>query len=199
MDVGGGEYIATPGYYDKTGNKQFPDVNGHATVRLTKGIYCLYNGINVNAGITLTTDSSPKNGDFDPDTEGVLFYLPGTENGDDIKFNGGATIDLHAIHEATWTWFDDSWLNLLIYVNPDYAPDIDLSGSAGSAYTGTILAPSAHVHLLGNNTADAGTVTLDSQIIANTVELSGNTSFVLIYNEDNNSTTLYNPEISQTE
>jgi len=188
-----GDYIAIPGYFDKTGNRQFPDVNGQVTVKLTKGVYCLYNGINVNAGITLTSDGD---GDgHEPGTEGVLFYLPGLESSDSIQFNGGATINLHAISSMSSSNFDDSWLNLLIFVNPDYEADIDISGNTGSTYTGTILAPSAHVHLLGNNGTSAGTVTLDSQIISDTVQISGDTDFTLIYDESNNIVTLTNPGI----
>jgi type II secretory pathway pseudopilin PulG len=191
-----GKYIAQPGYYDKTGNRQFPDVSGQETVVMQKGIYCLYNGINVNAGITLTTDA--RNDGFDPGTEGVLIYLP-ADRSPNIQFNGGATIDLHAITSWNGATFDDSWFNLLIYVSPDYEADIDISGSAGSTYTGTILAPSAHVDLLGNNGTSAGTVTLDSQIISDTVKISGDTDFTLIYNEDNNIVTLKNPDIHLVE
>jgi len=196
LQTGPGTYTAQPGYYDKTGNRQFPDVTGQVTVRLGKGIYCLYNGINVNAQVTLTTDA--RDDGFDPGTEGVLIYLP-PDRSPNIQFNGGATIDLHAITSSSLANFDDSWFNLLIFVSPDYAADIDISGNSGSSYTGTILAPSAHVHLLGNNGTDAGTVTLDSQIIADTVKISGNTDFTLIYNEDNNITTLTNPDIHLVE
>ena len=193
-----GSYIAQPGNYDQSDNRQFPDVTGNVTVRLTKGVYCLWNGINVNAQVTLTTDFD-RDGDFDPGTEGVFFYLPGLESGDDIQFNGGANINLHAITTTNLVNFDDSWLNMLIFVNPDYEADIDISGNSGSTYTGTILAPSAHVHFLGHNGTTAGTVTLDSQIIADTVKISGDTDFTLIYNESNNSTTLYNPMIDLVE
>jgi hypothetical protein len=190
---GYGDYIAIPGYFDQTGNRQFPDVNGQVTVKLTKGVYCLYNGINVNAGITLTSDGD---GDgHEPGTEGVLLYLPGLDSSDSIQFNGGATINLHAISSMSSANFDDSWLNLLIFVNPDYETDVDISGNTGSTYTGTILAPSAHVHLLGNNGTSAGTVTLDSQIISDTVQISGDTDFTLIYDESNNIVTLTNPGI----
>ena len=72
--------------------------------------------------------------------------------------------------------FDDSWFNLLIYVSPDYEADIDISGSAGSTYTGTILAPSAHVHLLGNNGTSAGTVTLAWTLVTDVLLLERVTS-----------------------
>ena len=198
-DLGGGVWLAWPGYY--TDNAPFPNVSGGAaTVILTKGIYCLYHGMDVNAQTTLTTDWN-RNGVFDPAVEGVLFYLPGTAADDDITFNGGANIHIHAVSSKPASWTDDKWVNMLIYIKPSpgYDPDIDISGNAGSTFTGTILAPSAHVVLGGTNSTDAGTVTLDSQIIADTVKLTGTTDFTLVYNESNNAITMTNPNLAMIE
>lgn len=178
-----GVYTARPGYYNST----FPDVQGgQATIKVTKGVYCLRNGLNVNAGKSITTDLD---GDgHDGATEGALFYV----SGGDVIFNGGADVTLHAISQTTSSTFSPYWLNLLIYVPSSNEADIEISGNSGSSFIGTILAPSSHVHLLGNG----GTVALDSKIISDTVKISGSTTFNLSYNEHNNATTITNPGIT---
>jgi hypothetical protein len=179
-----GVWIATPGYFNST----FPDAQGgQATIRVTKGVYCLNNGMNVNAGWSITTDLD-NDDDHDAATEGALFYVP---HGD-ITFNGGADVELHAISSSTSSTFLTYWLNLLIYVPPSNEADIEISGNSGSAYTGTILAPSSHVQLLGNG----GTVALDCKIVSDTVKISGSTTFDLSYNEKNNATTITNPGVA---
>jgi hypothetical protein len=177
---GSGVYIAQPGEYNST----FPPVN-NGTIKLTKGIYCLNDGMNVNAQMIITTDWD---GDgHDAATEGAFFFVP---NGD-ITFNGGATVTLHAIGSNTSPSFKPEWINLLIYVPPSNEANIDISGNSGSSFIGTILATTSHVHLLGNG----GTVSLDSQIIADTVKISGSTTFNLTYNAANNAPAITNPGI----
>jgi Putative Flp pilus-assembly TadE/G-like len=179
-----GVWIATPGYFNST----FPNAQGgQATIRVTKGVYCLNNGMNVNAGWSITTDLD-NDDDHDAATEGALFYA----SGGDIIFNGGADVTLHAISQSTSSTFSSYWLNLLIYVPDTNEADIEISGNSGSSYTGTILAPTSHVQLLGNG----GTVGLDSKIISDTVKISGSTTFDLTYNEQNNATTITNPGIA---
>ena len=182
-EVSNGVWTATPGYYNNT----FPDAQGgQATIKVTKGVYCLNDGFQVNAGWSITTDLD---GDgHDGATEGALFYV----SGGGITFNGGADVTLHAISQTTSSTFSPYWLNLLIYVPPGNEADIEISGNSGSNYVGTILAPSSHVHLLGNG----GTVGLDSKIISDTVKIPGSTTFNLTYNEENNATTITNPGIA---
>ena len=175
-----GVWYTTPGYF----TSEFPNVQGgQATIKVTKGVYCLRNGMGVNAGWSITTDLD--NDGHDPAGEGALFYV----SGGDITFNGGADVTLNAISQSSSSTFSPYWLNLLIYVPPSNEADIEISGNSGSNYVGTILAPSSHVHLLGNG----GTVGLDSKIIADTVKISGSTTFELTYNEENNAMTIFNP------
>jgi hypothetical protein len=178
-----GTYVATPGYYNDT----FPDAQGgQAVIKVTKGVYCLNDGMQVNAGWSITTDLD---GDgHDGATEGAFFYVPGG----DITFNGGADVTLHAISQTTSSTFSPYWLNLLFYVPPENEADIEISGNSGSSYTGTILAPSSHVHLLGNG----GTIGMDSKIISDTVKISGSTTFDITYNESNNAVIPTNPGIA---
>jgi hypothetical protein len=192
QQIGPHEFIAQPGIY----NQKFPNINGGDTVYLTKGVYCLNDGIKVNANSAMTTDWN-KNGDFDPSFEGVLFYLPGTDNTDNIDFDGSASVHIHAM--TSNSAIDEMLLNILIYVNPDYSPTVTISGNNGSTFTGTILAPSAAITLQGSSDVAAGTVTIDSQIIGDTVALTGNNGLTLIYNEENNGTTLTQPDMSVIE
>jgi len=179
-----GIWVATPGYFNST----FPDAKGgQATIKVTKGIYCLNNGLNINAGWTVTTDLDGDDS-HDPGTEGALFFV----SSGDVTFNGGADVHLHAISSSTSSSFSPYWLNLLIYVPPSNEADISISGNSGSQYTGTILAPSSHVELLGNG----GTVGLNSQIISDTVKISGSTTFDLQYNAEDQATTITNPGVS---
>jgi hypothetical protein len=76
-------------------------------------------------------------------------------------------------------------------VPPTIEADISLSGNSGSTFTGTILAPSSHVEIVGNG----GTLGLDCKIIADTIKTSGSGDINLIYNESNNATTTTNPDI----
>jgi len=179
-----GIWIATPGSFNST----FPPIQGggSAIIKVTKGVYCLNDGLSVNAQQTLTTDLD---GDgHDGATEGALFYV---ENGD-VTFNGGADIQLHAISQTTSSTFSPYWINLLIYVPESNEADIEISGNSGSNYTGTILAPTSHVHLLGNG----GTVGLNSQIISDTVKISGSTEFELNYNDSEQAVIPTNPGIA---
>jgi hypothetical protein len=192
QQIGPHEFIAQPGNY----NHQFPNINGGDTVYLTKGVYCLNDGLKVNANAAMTTDWD-NDGVFEPSYEGVLFYLPGTDNTDNITFDGSASIHIHAM--TSNSAIDEMLLNLLIYVNPDYSPTVTISGNNGSTFTGTILAPSAAITLQGSSDVGAGTVTIDSQIIGDTVALTGNNALTLIYNESNNATTLTTPDMSVIE
>ena len=187
---GSGTWIATPGKFTST----FPDVKGgQAKVILQKGIYCLQNGIKLGAGWEITTDLNG-NKAHDGAGEGVFFYV----SGGDVEFNGGAFAFLHAISSTT----NSSWepyLNYLMYIPPTNKAEVHITGSSGSVFTGTILAPSSKVTLQGSTDNLGGNVTLDSQIIADIVKITGNTDLTIVYNESNNAKTPTNPGIQLIE
>lgn len=189
-EITNGNWMALPGYYDDT----FPDVQGgQANVKLKKGVYCLNNGINLNGGWDLTTDLND-NQAHDPATEGVFFFI----SGGDVEFNGNAFAFLHAISSTTNpTW--ESWLNYLMYIPPSNHADVHLTGGSGSVFTGTILAPASTVTLQGATDNLGGTVTLDAQIIADIVKITGNTDLTIVYNEANNAKTPTSPGIELIE
>jgi hypothetical protein len=186
IEVSNGVWVAKPGYYNNT----FPDVQGgQATIKLTKGIYCLKDGLDMGAGWDLTTDMNGNNL-HNPATEGVFFFV----SGGDVEFNGGSSVFIHAISSSTNSDFQPEWLNLLMFIpNP---ANVHITGGSGSTFTGTILAPQANVTLQGTSDSFGGTVNLDAQIIADIVEITGNTFLNIIYNESNNATTQTNPGVA---
>ena len=190
-EVSNGNWEAQPGYF----NNSFPDVQGgQANIKVRKGVYCLRDGIDLGAGWTITTDT---NGNLvhDPATEGAFFYV----SGGDVEFNGNAYAFLHAISDATnhptWT----PYLNYLIFVPPSNPANIHITGSSGSVFTGTILAPTSSVTLQGATDNLGGDVTLDAQIISDIVQITGNTDLTIVYNDANNSTTTTIPGIQLIE
>ena len=188
-----GVWTATAGTYNGT----FPNVQGgQATVLLSKGVYCLNDGIQIGAGMTFTTDLD--NNGHEPASEGALFYVPGG----DISISGSAAINIHAISQTISDTFSPYWLNMLLYVPETNNCDpgqITLTGNGGSTFTGTILAPKCQVELAGTSDQAGGTVTLDSQIIADTVKITGTSDLLIVYNESNNATTIDNPGIALVE
>jgi hypothetical protein len=181
-----GVWTAIPGTY----NGSFPGVHGQATVLLTKGVYCLNDGIRINAGMTFTTDLD--NNGHEPASEGALFYIPGG----DITINGGAEINVHAISQTSSDTFSPYWLNMLIYIPETNEATVSLSGNSGSTFTGTIFAPSSDVELSGTARGAGGTITLNSQIISDTVKISGTSDIVIVYNDADNAVTIENPGVA---
>ncbi len=169
----GGDYRATPGAFS---GRPFPDVRGgHGTVKLEKGIYCIYDGFDLNAGWNMTTDLDGDNVQ-DQDDEGVLFYIVGGN----FALNGGGVVRLDAMVNTT-TGFPDMLLHYLIYIpksNP--AGDVDISGNSDTTLTGMIMAPNSNVDLIGSS----GTFSLSAQIISNNMRVSGDGAINITYNPD---------------
>ena len=70
-----------------------------------------------------------------------------------------------------------------------------VNGGAGSSMTGTFYAPDAHIEITGNT----GTFVLDSQVIANTVDVGGNGTVDINYNAENNFANRVPPQIELSE
>jgi len=187
-------YVATPGYYGSV----FPNAPGPAgKLTLEQGIYCLGNGINLQSTWNITTDRND-NGVHDSNTEGVFFYVP---NGD-VTFNGSSNIRIHAV-SAPYAGFDSKYLNYLIYLPATNNSTVKITGGDGSSFTGTILAPAAHITLSGGSTTsggtDTGTVILDAQIISYTMEIAGNGTLDIIYDQADNGVTTTPATLSQNQ
>jgi hypothetical protein len=188
-----GNYYATPGRYGRDFNfDSIVDKNPNGTLRLLKGIYCFYDGLEINSQWYITTDLDPADGpdDYDSATEGVFFYVPSG----DLKFNAGSDIHIHAIG-TTEDDFPKDYVNYLIYVPPSNHNEIIITGANESQFTGTILAPNSYIRLNGGS----GTVGLNSQIIGYAIALEGNGTLDIDYKATDNAITTYNPSLSGIE
>ena len=184
----GGNYEAWPGYFNMSGNQTFPNVSPSGTLKLHKGIYCLYNGISLNGTWTLTTDLND-NDAHDSDSEGVFFYIPDG----DVTFNGGSSMEIYAISSLADD-YPEQFLNYLIYIPPSNEADVTITGNNGSIFTGTILAPTSHITLNGSGNS----FSLDTQIIGYDMTITGGGYIDITYNQGNNAVAVTNPGIALT-
>ena len=190
-----GDWVATPGLYGRNfTHDSIDDVSpSGGKIILQKGIYCLYDGIDLHSTWTITTDIDG-HGTFDPATEGALLFVPQG----DVLFNGNSTIDIHAV-TTTADNFPKRFLNVLIYVPPTNDPStVTITGGNGSQFSGTILAPASELTLNGGSDTSS-TVGLDSQIIGYAVKINGGGQLDIHYNPDDNIITTTNPSLEQTE
>jgi hypothetical protein len=185
----GGNYEAWPGYFNMTGNQSFPEGTNSGELKLHKGIYCLFEGMNFNGNLNITTDLNG-NGVHDSDSEGVLFYVPDG----DITFNGGSDVFVHAISSLSGN-YPPQFLNYLIFVPPTNDADVTITGNNGSEFTGTVLAPASHVTLNGSGNS----FSLDTQIIGYDMTITGNGNIEITFNQANNAVTTTNPGIELTQ
>ena len=179
----GGVYEALPGSFNTSGNKTFPDVSPSGTLILHKGVYCLYNGISLNANWTITTDVNG-NGVHDSDSEGVFFYIPSG----DVTFNGGSSLNVHAIDSSD---YPSTIQKYLFYVPLSNDANITITGNNGSVYTGTVLAPASHCTLDGSG----NTFSLDTQLICFDTTITGGGYIDITYTDDNNAVATTKPTI----
>jgi hypothetical protein len=190
-----GDWVATPGNYGPGhAFNSIDDVSpAGGKIILQKGIYCLNDGIDLHSTWTITTDIDG-HGTFDPATEGALLFVP---HGD-VLFNGSSTVDIHAV-TTTADNFPTRFLNVLIYVPPTNVPStVNITGSNGSEFSGTILAPASELTLNGGSDTDS-TIGLDSQIIGYAVKITGAGTLDIHYNPKDNIITTTNPSLQQTE
>lgn len=116
-------------------------------------------------------------GDFDVSgsgmftANGVLFYMQGgTFN---VNGSGGMSISPYTA---------DPYKGLSIYVDRSNNNPVEIIGSGGASFAGTVYAPASAFTLTGSG----GTFVVDSQILSYTADLTGSGNLNLIYNPDNN-------------
>ena len=103
-------------------------------------------------------------------TEGVTFFLT---NGAEVKFNGTATLDLQAPESGPTS-------GILFFGDRSDSVDHKILGNAGSELTGAIYMPAAHVQFTGNSKTASGC----TQVIANTITLTGNSALAIDCDDD---------------
>ena len=187
-NMGSGNYEAYPGYFD-TSPQTFPDESPAGVLKLHRGVYCLRNGMVLNGTWTITTDLDDDDV-HDSNSEGVFFYV----TGGDVKFNGGSGLELHAI-DSTAGGFPTQLMDYLIYIPPSNHAEVEITGNNGSTFTGTILAPTSSVDLIGNGNA----FELHTQIIGYNTRISGSGTIDITYDPDDNAPAVKQPKLSPTE
>ena len=160
---GGNSKTLDPGTYASTFG-----VGSNDTVYLRQGIYCFGGGWDKIQG-DLSTELND-NGVQDAN-EGVLLYFY-SSNEPLIDITAQAAIVLWALDSGTWK-------GMLMYA-PEACGDVEINGGGDSKVTGTIYTPCSDVQINGNS----GTFALESQIIANTVDIAGTGGVDIIYDPD---------------
>jgi len=152
-----------PGHYSK-----LPLQASWKSIILNPGIYCIDTTLDVNSSLIMNSGS----------TAGVLLYFkPSSSN--PITVNGGAYVNIWGINSDNDPSLS-AYTGFLMYFAPNYAlalaPDCKFNGNASSIYVGTIYAPYCDISINGS----AG-LTMQSQLVGYTVDLSGNPGVVLDY------------------
>jgi hypothetical protein len=129
---------------------KYGDVRIQGDAQFAPGVYS-FESIDVGGGAVLTDNTSKG--------RGVLFQVRGPTG---IQFDaaGHADFDFRAIQPNTW-------LNVVLYLP---SGSVDMTGTGTRSITGSIYAPNGAVAIKGDGT-DA---VVNGQIIASTVEFSGN-------------------------
>lgn len=125
---------------------------------LASGIYCVDGGFTVNSGTTITGHDV------------MIYVISG-----DVTWNGSATLNLDAPD-------DGEFAGMLIYQAVGNTDRATINGSSGSHFTGSMYFPSAEVQINGTGAADG----FHSQVIGDTVDMSGTADIGIIYDQDEN-------------
>lgn len=141
------------------------------TWNLAPGIYCVDGGFNVNASTVITGND-------------VMIYVMSG----DVTWNGGATLQLDAPDGGEFA-------GMLIYQDPGNTQRATINGNSGSSFTGTMFFPGAEVQINGTGGANG----FHSQVIGDTVDMSGTADLDIIYDPDENYTLRRPPQVELTE
>jgi len=137
---------------------------------LQGGVYCVNGNFSINGNDTL-------------DGTDIVIRM----DSGDIKWNGNGGIKLSAPTEGPFK-------GLLIFVPPSNQSTITINGTNDQELTGTILAPTSDVVLLGT----AGTDGFNSQIIGYNVEFGGTFDGTIRYDDEQNFDIQYGPQLEVT-
>ena len=154
-----------PGHYSA-----LPLSNQWKNMILEPGVYC------INTTLDVTDSLQMKAGV----TAGVFLYFKPSSVTTVVTINGSPSINIWGINSDNDASLS-AYTGFLMYFAPNYslssAQTCRLNGNATSSFKGTIYAPYCNVQIGGT----AG-MTMQSQLIGYTVDLSGNPGVVLDYN-----------------
>jgi hypothetical protein len=182
----------TPGNY---GSINIP--NG--TYTFENGNYCFTSGLSISGNSSIIVNNANflfTGGDFrktsgDLTCNNLLVYTTGTSSGIHLNANGtnnncnGVTfyvskgdVDLggNATNIFTAPTSGD-YAGLLMYLPFGNDSTVSITGNASSQFTGSVIAVDSHIQIVGNTS----TLALSTQIIGETVQLTGNGTIVINY------------------
>jgi hypothetical protein len=125
----------------------------------------------LESGIFCITGDFDFHGNGDLTGNGVVLVL---QSGG-ISLNGNSHVELSAPTDGPFP-------GLLIYLPPGNSSTVTINGTNNSRFTGSILAPDAHITISGTGAADG----FNSQVIGDTVEWGGTGDGVIRYNNSQN-------------
>jgi hypothetical protein len=159
-----GTQTLEPGLYDSI------RFNANADATLLPGLYCIYGA--ASEGFAL-----PALGSARVSGDGVMLYF--MEDAGGYKASSNSEIYLSAADPGEWTdQSGNEWAGMLIYAHPNNHENFIFTGTSNSSYTGSIYAPGASCEAQGTS----GSVALETQMICDTVELSGTGDLDVSYN-----------------
>ncbi len=145
-------------------------INKKGTTTLSAGTYCgglsLDGSVSLNPGQYIVSGGNLTiNANASVSGSGVTIFLVGNAT---VSINGNATVNLSAPTSGTYS-------GILFYSDPTATgtASATLNGTAASSMTGALYFPKQDVSYLGNFSGASGC----TQVVANTVQWSGNTSF----------------------
>lgn len=138
-----------------------------ASVTLNPGMYCIYGskGFTGNGGSI--------------GGSGIMIYLQ--DGGFDLGGNSLVALTAEDDSGVLVDPSDNDWRGMLVYVDPNNSNPVTLTGNTGTSYTGTVFAASSDCTI--NGTGD-NIGLLSSQIICNTVKITGTALVNIDYNPD---------------
>jgi hypothetical protein len=130
---------------------------------LQSGVYCVDGNFRLTGNTSLTGHN-------------VVIYMINGE----VHWGSQVTVRLDAPD-------DGEYKGLLLYLPPSNPSDVSINGGGDSEIVGTILAPKSECSVLGGG----GQSGLQTQLVCDTIKLSGSSSTTIVYNPD----LLYTPPI----
>jgi hypothetical protein len=149
------------------------------TLYLTPGVYCVGTSVS-SSGLDNFTVLPPA---VYGDSNGVFIYI---KPGGGFTMNSSTNVTLWGINQASVTANPSlaPYKGYLFYVAPNYSlnptslPNCTINGSSTSQYQGSIYAPYCNLKVNGNSG-----MTLNSQLVGYTVDLTGASGVTLNYTE----------------
>lgn len=161
-------YTLTPGSFGGSGQPKIPNFTSSDQVVFDEssfgngGIYYLTAGGLTSNGANLTMTGSG----------GIMFYNAGTGTNDAINIAGSSTgtVNLGGLTGGIYQ-------GILIFQARNASEPVSITGNGNFTMEGTFYAPDANLKLAGNGT----TSIIGSQLIADTISVSGNGNVVVDY------------------